>query len=173
MATRQAGTLVTTYTTSYIPPALMPGYCGYLPNRLFTYGNTLGNASVKYFQDLRSAALNSSKSPYCKGGQFPTLYSNNPDLVIGNRSRKLDRWLHTPNWYRYNVDFDRMQELNEFHKLSQKHRGQYLDRTGTIHMVPYFILPVKEEDRYIAPQYLKDEKLLEYVQKVFNEGQTV
>ncbi|XP_029452106.1 UPF0573 protein C2orf70 homolog isoform X2 [Rhinatrema bivittatum] len=156
MATRNAGTLVTSYSTSYLPPALMPGYRGYIPNRLYTYGNTLGNAGVKYFQDFRSAALNCSQSPYCKGGQFPTPYSNNPDLVITNRSRGWDRWLHTPNWYRYNVDFDRMEELNEFYKQSQKHRDQYRDRTGTIHEVPYFILPVKEEERFIAPRYLFD-----------------
>nr|XP_033791776.1 protein FAM166C [Geotrypetes seraphini] len=171
MATRGAGTLVTTYTTSYIPPALMPGYCGYIPNRLYTYGDTIGNAGLKYFQDFRSAALNSSKSPYYQGGHFPTLYSNNPDLVIGNRSRGLDRWLHTPNWYRFNVDFDRMEELNEFYKLSQKHRDQYLDRTDTIHKVPYFILPVKEKDRYIAPYNIEGAKLQEYLQNVFGKDE--
>lgn len=30
----------------------------------------------------------------------------------------------------------------------QQHRTQYLDRSGTVNRVPYFVLPVKEADRY-------------------------
>ncbi|XP_075056550.1 ciliary microtubule inner protein 2C [Mixophyes fleayi] len=155
MASRSAGTLITDNNATYIPPALMPGYRGYVPSEAFTYGDTYGNTTARSFQDFRSAALNSSQSPYCKGGQFPTSYSNDPALVLSNRSRSLDRFLYRPNWSRYNVDFNRTQELNQFRKSAQQHRDHYRDNTGTVHQVPHFILPVNNEDTYPLPQQSK------------------
>lgn len=39
-----------------------------------------------------------------------------------------------------------------FHwQLSQAHREHYRDKTGTVHQVPYFLLPVKEKDKYPHP----------------------
>ncbi|XP_066445238.1 ciliary microtubule inner protein 2C isoform X2 [Eleutherodactylus coqui] len=152
MASRSAGTLVTHNNATYIPPALMPGYRGHVPTQALTYGDTYGNTTARCFQDFRSAALSSSQSPYCKGGQFPTSFSNDPALVIGNRSRGWDRFLHSPTWSRYNVDYNRTQELNWFMKSVQQQRDHYRDKTGTVHQVPHFILPVENEETYPLPQ---------------------
>nr|XP_015202622.1 PREDICTED: UPF0573 protein C2orf70 homolog [Lepisosteus oculatus] len=61
--------------------------------------------------------MESSKSPYSSGGQFPTIYSHNPCLVTACRSRSRDRALHTPYWARNNVDFSRQEELKLFDKM--------------------------------------------------------
>ncbi|XP_069461713.1 ciliary microtubule inner protein 2C isoform X2 [Ambystoma mexicanum] len=154
MASRSAGTLVTHNNATYINPALMPGYRGHVPTKVYAFGDTYGNTTAKYFQDFRSSALNTSKSPYCSGGNFPTLYSNDPSLVLGSRSRSWDRWLHAPTCTRFNVDYNRTEELKDFHKLAQKQREHYRDKTGTVPQVPYFVLPVKNQDGYPLPQQL-------------------
>ncbi|XP_073418001.1 ciliary microtubule inner protein 2C [Dendrobates tinctorius] len=154
MASRSAGTLITHNNATYIPPALMPGYRGHVPTAAFTYGDTYGNTTAQCFQDFRSAALSTSQSPYYKGGQFPTCFSNDPALVIGNRSRGWDRFLHSPTWSRFNVDHDRTRELDQFMKSAQRHRDHYKDQTGTVHQVPHFILPVQNEETYLLPQQM-------------------
>ena len=83
----------------------------------FDYGETYGNATAKYFQDYRSKTLDTSKSTYHKGGYFPTQYSHNPDLVIGNRTRTHDRWLTAPRYSLTNVDHDRKEELIRFDRV--------------------------------------------------------
>ncbi|XP_069742597.1 ciliary microtubule inner protein 2C isoform X2 [Narcine bancroftii] len=148
MASRSAGTLITNYNATYIPPALMPGYHGHVPTINFTYGDTYGNSTRKYFGDFRMSALNSSQSPYSKGGQFPTIYSYSPSLVIENRMHNRNRWLSAPRWSRYDVDFNREEEIKTFDKLSQQHRENYKDKTGTIPGVNHFVLPGKEEDTF-------------------------
>ncbi|XP_053315682.1 protein FAM166C [Spea bombifrons] len=152
MATRSAGTLITHSNATYIPPALMPGYRGHVPTQHFTYGDTYGNTTARCFQDFRSSALSSSQGPYSKGGQFPTSHSNDPALVIGNRSRGRDRSLYSPSCSRYNVDFDRTEELKNFRKVAEEHRDHYRDKTGTYHQVAHFILPVKNEEIDPLPQ---------------------
>ncbi|XP_041043370.1 protein FAM166C A [Carcharodon carcharias] len=149
MASRSAGTLITNYNATYIPPALMPGYRGFVPTVNFTYGDTYGNTTRKYFQDFRLSALNSSQSPYSKGGQFPTIYSNDPSLVIADRSHNRNRWLYAPQWSRNDVDFDRNEELKKFDKLAQQHRENYKDKTGTIPRVDHFVIAGREEDTFL------------------------
>ncbi|EMP27062.1 UPF0573 protein C2orf70 like protein A [Chelonia mydas] len=126
-------------------------YRGHVPNTVFSFGDTYGNTTLKYFQDFRNAAMETSHCPYSKGGQFPTLFSPDPGLVLGCRARGWDRWLHAPSYSRFNLDFNRSEELKEFYKLSQRHREHYRDKTGTEYVVPYFVLPVKEKDKYPHP----------------------
>ena len=83
----------------------------------FDYGETFGNHSAKYFQDYRSKTLESSKSNYCKGGYFPTYYTHDPELVIGNKTRTRDRWLAAPRYTLTNLDYDRREELINFEKV--------------------------------------------------------
>lgn len=94
-------------------------YRGHVPNVTFSFGDTYGNATMKYFQDFRSRAMESSQTPYSKGGQFPTLFSANPGLVLGARAVGWDRWLHTPCYSRFNLDISRSEELQEFFKVRQ------------------------------------------------------
>ncbi|XP_073529004.1 ciliary microtubule inner protein 2C isoform X2 [Phyllobates terribilis] len=129
-------------------------YRGHVPTEAFTYGDTYGNTTARCFQDFRSAALSTGQSPYYRGGQFPTSFSNDPALVIANRSRGWDRFLHSPTWSRFNVDHDRAQELELFMKSAQQHRDHYRDKTGTVHQVPHFTLPVQNEESYPLPQQM-------------------
>ena len=92
-------------------------YKGHCPTLKFDYGETYGNATAKYFQDYRSETLNQSKTPYANGGQFPTVYSHNPDMVIGARDRTKERWRTAPNYSLSNVNHDRKDELDSFDKV--------------------------------------------------------
>ncbi|RUS85149.1 hypothetical protein EGW08_007053 [Elysia chlorotica] len=145
---RAAGTLVTTNNATYIPPRFMPGYRGHCPTIKYDYGETYGNQTAKYFQDYRSSVLNSSADPYCKGGQFPTVYSHNPDLVISNRTRTQDRWLQAPRYRLSNVDHDRKEEIYQFDKLSQGHREHYKDKSGTVKSVDFFSIPISSVEQF-------------------------
>lgn len=89
---------------------------------------------MKYFQDFRSAAMETSYSPYSKGGQFPTLFSRDPSLVIGERARGWDRWLHTPNYSRFNLDMNRSEELQEFYKVKLLFKTYRLPH-GQLHII--------------------------------------
>ncbi|XP_037002449.2 protein FAM166C [Artibeus jamaicensis] len=151
MASRSAGTLVTEFSAAYRPPALMPGYKGHVPGLDYSFGSTYGNATLKYFQDHRNAALENSGTPFSKGGHFPTIYSPNPDLVLCDRSQARSRWLHRPSYTRFNLDSDRSTELYRFYQMAQEHRKHYRDKTNTVPRVPYFVLPVKERERYPIP----------------------
>ena len=93
-------------------------YKGHCPTVKFDYGETYGNATAKYFQDYRSETLNQSKSNYARGGQFPTVYTHNPDLVIHARDRTREQWRTTPNYELTNVNHDRREEINKFDKVS-------------------------------------------------------
>ncbi|CAF0816520.1 unnamed protein product [Adineta steineri] len=147
---RAAGTLQTTYNATYYPPSLMPGYRGHVPTTQYQYGETFGNATSKYFQDYRSEALNSSKSLYARGGYFPTPYTHQPELVMSDRRRSRDQYLYIPKYSLNNTNVDRTNEIRKFYQLSQQHRDTYTDRSGTLHPVEHFVLPVSNEKMYEA-----------------------
>nr|XP_003411971.1 UPF0573 protein C2orf70 homolog [Loxodonta africana] len=178
MASRSAGTLLTEFNAAYVPPGLMPGYRGHVPSVAFSCGSTYGTTTLKYFQDHRNAAMEKSHTPFSKGGHFPTIFSPNPNLVLSNRSHTWDRWLHIPSYTRYNLDSSRSKDLTHFYQMVQQHREHYRDKTGTVAQVPYFMLPVKEWERYpiptnLPPLSLKDKwHLLRVAPESLNTYQT-
>nr|XP_046155140.1 protein FAM166C A [Oncorhynchus gorbuscha] len=127
MALRGNGTLIAHNNSTYIPPSLMPGYCGYVPTSKYLYGDTFGNATIKYFQDFRSGAMACSTIPYNRGGMFPSIFSNSGLLVSAQRAQS-----RSP--------------------LSQKHRESYKDKTGKRLPVKHFVIPVKESEKYFWEQ---------------------
>ncbi|XP_066120808.1 ciliary microtubule inner protein 2C [Saccopteryx bilineata] len=149
MASRSAGTLLTEFNAAYVPPALTPGYKGHVPSVAFSFGSTYGTTTLKYFQDHRHAALEKSYTPFSKGGRFPTIFSPNPNLALS--PRVWDRWLHTPCYTRFSLDSGRSAGLACFYQMAQQHREYYRDKTGLVPQVPYFVLPVREWDRYPIP----------------------
>lgn len=49
----------------FLPPILMPGYCGHLPTIAKTaFGNTYGGATKKFFLDYRHQILTNSAVSY-------------------------------------------------------------------------------------------------------------
>lgn len=92
-------------------------YKGHVPGLDFSFGSTYGNATLKYFQDHRNAALENSHTPFSKGGHFPTIFSPNPDLVLCSRSHARARWLQRPSYTRFNLDSDRSTELYRFYQV--------------------------------------------------------
>ncbi|XP_015984492.2 protein FAM166C [Rousettus aegyptiacus] len=149
MASRSAGTLLTEFNAAYVPPALMPGYRGHVPGVAFSFGSSYGTATLKYFQDHRNAVLERSRTPLSRGGHFPTIFSPNPNLVLSDRTR--DRWLHAPSYTRFNLDNGRSTDFSRLYQMAQQHRNYYRDKTGLVPQVPYFVLPVKEWERYPIP----------------------
>ncbi|XP_055041953.1 ciliary microtubule inner protein 2C [Misgurnus anguillicaudatus] len=136
MDLRGTGAFITHNNTAYIPPSLMPGYCGHVPTTKYIYGETFGNSTLKYFQNSRSAIMASSKTHY-NTGDVP---------VTTLRSHTHTQSSIMPYWVRYNIDFKRQKEIKDFNMLSQKHRENYKDKTGTVQSVNYFVVPVNEMD---------------------------
>jgi len=124
----------------------MPGYKGHIPSMHERYGETFSNKTQKYFQDYRSAALNESRSNYCKGGEFPAIYSNDPRLVTHMRFKKRELQRTWPNWTRYNNDYDRTRYLQDYHQKIEKHRNHYRDKTRCAQREDYFIIPKKNHE---------------------------
>ncbi|CAL8081819.1 unnamed protein product [Calicophoron daubneyi] len=139
--------VVTTHHATYFSPRLIPYYRGHCPNLKFDYGQTYGMATAKQLQDFRLSVLASSQTPYCKGGQIPTFYTHNPDLVSENSRAGRER---SSGYFKsdlYNQDFDRSEEISRFNLLAQQHRQQYKDKTGTLKSVPEFHIPSAHLDR--------------------------
>ncbi|ELT89641.1 hypothetical protein CAPTEDRAFT_167433 [Capitella teleta] len=145
---KSAGTLHTTHNATYIHPRFMPGYRGYVPTMKFSYGETYGNQTNKYFQDFRSTTLDNSKTNYCKGGYFPTYYTHSPELATSERTERWDRWLNAPRYTLTNRDHDRQEDLMRFGKMTLAHREHYNDKSGERHQVEYFHIPTKAEDQF-------------------------
>jgi hypothetical protein len=95
-------------------------YRGYVPTMKFSYGETYGNQTNKYFQDFRSTTLDASKTNYCKGGYFPTYYTHSPELGTEERMHRWDRWLNTPRYTLSNRDHDRQEDLIKFGKVGDR-----------------------------------------------------
>ncbi|XP_001501118.1 ciliary microtubule inner protein 2C [Equus asinus] len=151
MASRSAGTLPTEFNAAYVPLGLVPGYQGHVPSVAFSLGSPYSATTLKYFQDHRNAALEKSYTPFSKGGHFPTIFSPNPSFVLSNCSHTRDHWLRAPSYTRFNLDSDRSSELKWFYQMAQQHRKYYRDKTGMVPRVPYFVLPVREWERYPLP----------------------
>lgn len=141
MASRGAGTLITTSRAEFISPSLAPGYKGHVPDMEEKYGETFGNKHLKYFQDYRSGALDNSRSNYARGGEFPSIYSRDPSLVMKERHVRRDRERTWPKWIRHVDNYDRMQQLREFDSNINKHRDHYRDKTNCRNPQPHFIIP--------------------------------
>jgi len=81
---------------------------GYTPTIKYRYGDTYGNTTAQWFRDYRQDTLKTSKERMGRGGDknlpFPTYYTNNPDHVVGTRTKSRDRWLAAPKYQLFNVD---------------------------------------------------------------------
>ncbi|KAA0184118.1 hypothetical protein FBUS_07481 [Fasciolopsis buskii] len=132
--------LVTTHRATYIAPGLMPGYRGHCPGQKFDYGQTYGAFTTKQLQDYRSTVLQSSMTPYSKGGLYPTYFSHEPDIVLNNRKTGRERYKDRFHCDLYNHDFDRSEEIKRFDLEAQQQREFYKDKTGTIYQPARFII---------------------------------
>ncbi|EDO44167.1 predicted protein [Nematostella vectensis] len=137
-------TLVTTNMEMYKHPRHMPGYLGYTPTIKYTYSDTYGNTTAKWFSDYRNATINTSKERMWRGGHkhlpFPTYYTGNPDHVLGARTYARDRWEAAPKYKLFNTH-EQDNTIKNFDSAAQQHREQYRDRTQTVQPVKIFLLP--------------------------------
>jgi len=88
-----------------------------VPTLKLDYAETYGKHGVKYFQEFRSRALESSKNNISRGGYFPSLHSQAPDPAVESRTRRWDRWLQTPHYRLHNDDHDRRRDIIDFCKV--------------------------------------------------------
>lgn len=101
---------------------LLLSYAGYCPQAKFWhYGDTFGNTTAKCFQERRAAKLNSSvtRQPGTSGDgrtEFPTVYSNTPNLVLAARARTRERWRNAKKYSLFN-EHERGREVKEFDQV--------------------------------------------------------
>ena len=101
---------------------LLLRYAGHCPQAKFWhYGDTFGNTTAKCFQERRAAKLNSSvmRQPGTSGDgriEFPTVYSNTPNLVLAARARTRERWRNAKKYSLFNKH-ERGREVNEFDQV--------------------------------------------------------
>uniref|UniRef100_A0A8B9S5Q9 Ciliary microtubule inner protein 2C n=1 Tax=Apteryx owenii TaxID=8824 RepID=A0A8B9S5Q9_APTOW len=122
--------------------ALPRRYRRHVPNITFSFGDTSRNATMKYLQDFWSTATERSH-------QLPTLSSSRPAPAC--RARGWHQRPCIPLHSQSSLGTSRVEELRTFYQLSQQHQEFYRDKTGTLHVVPYFALPAKEKERYPHP----------------------
>lgn len=110
-------------------------YSGYTPRVKYTYGETFGNTTGRWFQDYRAATLNTSKGRMGRGGDkflpFPTYYTNNPDHVLGARTSSRDRWLAAPKYKLLNLD-DRDGAIKTYDKVCFLSPEAFLSQRNTL-----------------------------------------
>jgi len=94
------------------------------------YAETYGKHGVKYFQDFRSRALETSKNNISRGGYFPSIHTSGADPAVASRTRLWDRWLQTPHYRLHHEDHDRREQLINFCKVRyiQAYRQRRLSR---------------------------------------------
>ncbi|XP_032852606.1 protein FAM166C [Tyto alba] len=78
-------------------------------------------------------------------------YPQGPQPVTACQAAGQDPCPRAPPHTLHSLDGGRSQELNRFDELTQQHREFYRDKSGTRHLVPYFVLPSKEKERYPHP----------------------
>ncbi|NXG77127.1 CB070 protein, partial [Baryphthengus martii] len=78
-------------------------------------------------------------------------YPQGPQPVTSCQEAGQEPCPRTPLHTRYNLDGSRSQELSRFYQLTQQHRQIYLDKSGMLHPLPYFMLPSKEKEKYPHP----------------------
>lgn len=97
-------------------------YTGYCPQAKFWhYADTFGNTTAKCFQERRTAMLNSSvmKQPGTSGDgktEFPTVYTNKPNLVLAARATTRERWRNAKKYSLFNED-ERGREVKRFYQV--------------------------------------------------------
>lgn len=97
-------------------------YAGYCPQAKFWhYGDTFGNTTAKCFQERRAAKLNSSvmRQPGTSSdgrNEFPTVYSNTPNLVLAARARTRERWRNAKKYSLFN-EHERGREVKDFDQV--------------------------------------------------------
>ncbi|XP_031574147.1 protein FAM166C B-like [Actinia tenebrosa] len=138
-------------------------YAGFRPQYKWRYGDTFGNDTAKYFQQKRSLTLTSYTAKDSGMGwdtkvQLPSVYSNVPDLVLGARARDGNRML-APIKYTLLNHHDRDEDIRDFLKKVQDHRCQYVDSSGTLPRVDYFVLPTKNDIKSFSTTRCGDDDL--------------
>uniref|UniRef100_A0A672QUM0 Ciliary microtubule inner protein 2C n=1 Tax=Sinocyclocheilus grahami TaxID=75366 RepID=A0A672QUM0_SINGR len=95
---------------------------------LISHNTTFANSTLKYFQNIQSATMASSKSSYNKGSVPLSSHTQDSRAIL-------------PYWIWYNIDFKKQKEIKDF---KAQGIGYYKDKTGTVQPVNYFVMPVKE-----------------------------
>ncbi|XP_005146520.2 ciliary microtubule inner protein 2C [Melopsittacus undulatus] len=72
-------------------------------------------------------------------------------MVTTCQAEDQDVYPHIPLQTSFKLDGGRSQELSRFYQLAQQHRDFYRDRSGMLYIHPFFVLPVKEKERYPHP----------------------
>ncbi|NXA18364.1 CB070 protein, partial [Ibidorhyncha struthersii] len=78
-------------------------------------------------------------------------YPQAAQMVTACQAESQDQYLVIPLHTRFSLDGGRSQELGRFYQLTQQDREFYWDKSGTLHLLPYFVLPAKEKERYPHP----------------------
>ncbi|XP_029893906.1 protein FAM166C [Aquila chrysaetos chrysaetos] len=78
-------------------------------------------------------------------------YPQGPQTVMACQAGGRDPCPCTPLHTRFSLDGGRSQELSRFYQLTQQHREFYRDKSGMLYVLPYFVLPSKEKERYPHP----------------------
>ncbi|XP_054052476.1 protein FAM166C [Rissa tridactyla] len=78
-------------------------------------------------------------------------YSQGPQTVAACQAEDKELYPHVPLRTPFNLDGSRSQQLSRFYQLTQQHREFYRDKSGTMQIVPYFVLPAKEKERHPHP----------------------